>query len=157
MKDEVFNQELPEWYEGGELSSAHDEESIKYFDLPYSYVLFCYPRAGTPVCTKELKNLQKNLSKFKLPVIVASTDSPEVHSDFLNDEEAFPPKEVPNIEYPVLTLRSHLLTDFGNQVIFNEYGYCKRTAIVVKEGKVSAIYSVANEDSRNIKTLLALT
>lgn len=155
--DQIFKSSyLPEWYQGGEVSSAHDANSIKTFEVPLSYVLFCYPRDNTPVCTSELIALQKELKKFNLPVIAASTDSPESHSLFFNNDEAFPPEEVLNIEYPVLTLRDNLLTVYGNKIIMNEYGYCKRVALVIRNEVVKGLYETDSDTSRDISVLLGL-
>lgn len=149
--------EVAEWYKGGESSSAHDKYSIKWMELPYSYVLFCYPRDYTPVCTKELVTLQQKLEKFgNLEVIAASTDSPESHARFFNDDDAFPVDDVPNIEYAVLTLRDHMLTPKGQELLLNEYGYCNRIAVVVKEGKIHAIYQTSNEKPRSIDGLVSM-
>lgn len=147
---------LPEWYKGGAISSAHDEDSIDWYELPYSYVLFCYPRDNTPVCTAELKDLQKQLSDFDLPVIAASTDSPESHNLFFSDEEAFPPSEVPDIEYPVITIKEYLLTDYGRHVLLNEYGYCNRVCVIVKQGMADSIIQVNNNKHRDISYIRSL-
>lgn len=155
--DQVFTKLPTEWWHGQEMSSAHDADSIKPFDLPYSYVLFCYPRDGTAVCNAELIDLQQKLGEFNLDVIVASTDSPETHNKFFNDEEAFDPKLVPNIEYPVLTLRDYLLTDLCKQLIMSEFGYCKRIAIVVFNGTIKSIYETDNNVQRDISLLIKLT
>lgn len=154
--DEVFLVLPPEWYHGQEISSAHDETSIKRFDMPYSYILFLYPRDGTAVCNAELIEVQKRLKDFPVDIIVGSTDSPETHNRFFNDEEAFDPKEVPNIEYPVLTIKDNFLTDKASDLILNAYGYCKRVAIIVVEGIIRAVYETDNDVQRNIDTLINL-
>lgn len=157
--DEVFVFEPPEWYYGGEVSSAHSRDTIKTLEMSLSYVLFCYPRDFTPVCTAELIALQQNLERFKekgIDVIAASTDSPESHNLFFNDEEAFPPKIVPNIEYPVVTIKEHMVLFQIKPLMFNEFGYCKRTAIVVKRGKLYNVYQTDNDKQRNMETLLSL-
>lgn len=157
MDDPIFIEDkLPEWYDGGAISSAHNADSVQPFELPYSYVLFCYPRDNTPVCTGELIELQKGLKEFNIPVIAASTDSPESHNLFFNNEEAFPSDVVPNIEYPILTIKDHLLTKYGKELILNEFGYCRRIAVVVKQGKVSALYQTGNDDARKINILIGM-
>lgn len=151
--------DLPEWYQGGELSSAHGIDSIKRYELPLSYVLFCYPRDYTPVCTKELVMLQQATKKFQekgYDLFVASTDSPEVHNLFFNDETAFPVKKVPNMEFVALTLRPYLLTDYGNALLLNEFSYANRVAVVVKNGKVKSIYQTDNDTPRSIEGLLSM-
>lgn len=157
MDDDIFTALPPEWWYGQEMSSAHDAASIKEFDLPNDYVLFAYPRDFTPVCTQELIELQKNLSQFPVEVIAASTDSPEAHNVFFNDQEYFPRSEVLNIDYPVLALKHHNLTVTGRNLILNEHGYCRRVALVVKSGKVVGLYEVDNDKQRDITTLAHLT
>jgi len=155
--DDIFLTLPPEWYHGQEMSSAHEEKSIKPFDMPYSYVLFLYPRDGTGVCNAELIDLQKHLDELPIDVIVGSTDSPETHNRFFNDEEAFDPKVTPNIEYPVLTIKDNFLTNKAADLILNAYGYCKRIAIIVVEGTIRAVYETDNNVQRDIDVLLHLT
>lgn len=154
--DDLFLVDPPEWYHGQAMSSAHSAESILVFDMPASYVLFCYPRNGTPVCTKELRKLQRLQNRFNVEVFAASTDSPESHVSFFNNPEAFP-LDRPPISYPVLTLNVNILTDFGKKLVLNEFGYCKRIAIVVKDGQVKGIYESENSEERNLYTLADLT
>lgn len=149
--DELFNNNPVEWWHGQEMSSAHNADSIKEFDLPASYVLFCYPRDNTPVCTGELIDLQKHLDRFNphMPVIAASTDSPETHNIFFNNPEAFPADKVLNIEYPIITIGNGL-TAKGHALILDEYGYCKRIAIVVVNDIIKAVYQTDNNVARDI-------
>lgn len=158
--DDLFlSTDIDEWYEGGELSSAHDAASIKTFELPLSYVLFCYPRDYTPVCTKELIELGNNLKLFsdkKVVVLAASTDSPESHSKFFNDDEAFPPSKIENVEYPILTIKPHLLTERGRNLLINRYGYCNRAAVYVKDGHIVAVYQTDDNHNRSIQGVASL-
>lgn len=154
--DNIFAQEPLEYYQGGEISSTHGGEANPY-DMPNSYVLFCYPRDFTPVCTGELIELEKRLGEFgDLEVIAASTDSPEAHNLFFNDHDAFPPEQVANIHYPVLSLKHSELTTLGQRFILDEWGYSNRVALYVKYGVLRATYCVTNEESRNIDVLLSL-
>lgn len=155
MGDEIFKiDSLPEWYENGAVSSAHDAGSIDWFEIPYSYVLFCYPRDNTPVCTQELIELQKQLDSFSLPVIAASTDSPESHSLFYTNEEAFP-NDV-DVKYPVITIKDYLLTDYGRTILMNQYGYLRRVCVVVRDGEVESIIQVHNDKQRDISYIRSL-
>lgn len=157
--DEVFAAEPIEWYYGGETSSAHSPDTLKPLELPYSYVLFCYPRDNTPVCTAELIELQKYHQKFVdagVGVVAASTDSPESHAKFFEDHEAFPPSKVLNIEYPIITIKEHQVLFQNKHLLFNEFGYCKRTALVVRHGKLYNVYQTDNDTPRSMKTLLSL-
>lgn len=157
MDDQLFAATYyPEWYYGGELSSCHSHDSVKPGELPYCYILFCYPRDFTPVCTGELIALQQALDTFRqagVDVLAGSTDSPEAHNLFFNDEAAFPPEAVRNIEYPVLTLGPQLLTKYGRQLILDEFGYAKRVAIGVIDGVVQLVYQTNNDTARDIHVL----
>lgn len=155
--DEIFINLPPEWWHGQAMSSAHNADSIQPYDLGFSYLLVAYPRDGTPVCTGELIELQKRLAEFPCEVVAASTDSPESHNRFFNDDTAFPPEVVPNIEYPILSVNETNLTEKGKDLLLNDYGYCKRVAILVKEGNVRAVYETDNEIPRDMSTLIHLT
>lgn len=153
--DDLFKTAPLEWYHGQEVVSTHDGAD-KEFDLPSNYILFCYPRDGTPVCNAELIEVQKHLSEFPVDVIVASTDSPETHARFFNDPEAFDPDEVPNMEMPVLTIRPYMIKEERHSIVFDDFEYCNRVALFVKDNKVPAVYSVDNAVQRDIKVLLKL-
>lgn len=143
-----------EWYLGGEISSAHAAESIKPYYLPKNYILFAYPRDNTPVCTDELIAIQKNLERFPVEVIAASTDSPESHSLFYTNEEAFPIEEVLNIEFPAITIKDYMLTEKGRNELLNKFGYCRRVTLFIRDGEVIRTYETNNSTPRSIEKLL---
>lgn len=145
-----------EWYHGGEISSAHSPETTKPYYFPKDYIIYAYPRDNTPVCTGELIELQKNLDEIPVQVVAASTDSPESHSLFFTNEEAFPPEEVLNIEYPVITIKEAMLTQKGKDELLNKFGYCRRVAVFVKDAKVMRTYETSNEKARDIKKVLEI-
>jgi alkyl hydroperoxide reductase subunit AhpC len=146
-----------EWYHGGEISSAHSAETIKPLFFPKDYVFFAYPRDNTPVCTDELIALQQNLHRFPVEVIAGSTDSPESHSLFFTNEEAFPPEQVLNIEYPVITVKESMITEKGKNELLNKFGYCRRVAVFVKDGKLARTYETSNEKARDIERVIEIT
>lgn len=141
----------PEWVSHGETSSKHSSE--KLYDLPKTYILFSYPRAFTPVCNEELKRLHKAFSEYDItvPVIAASGDSPEAQQQFYYSEEYF---EKQWYHHPSLTLRKNYLTDRGNHILLDDFGYSYRATVAVKDNKIVYYHREFVDEARSIGELV---
>jgi peroxiredoxin Q/BCP len=95
-------------------------------------IIYFYPKAGTPGCTKQACGIRDSFSKFKendIVVLGISVDSKESIKDFINDN---------NLNFP-------LLSDENKEVskaygVLNNIGVDSRiTFIVDKQGNIANI------------------
>lgn len=150
VADPIFNK-APEWVSMGEMSSLH--VSPMSIEIPELYVIMSYPRAFTPVCNQELKNLRDaiNNGKIRTSVFVASSDSPEAQQQFYQDEEYF---EDGFFYHPSITLRYSYLTKKGQSLLLDEDGYSFRTTIAVNGDKIVYVHREFNDEVRDINELI---
>lgn len=102
-------------------------------------VLFFYPEDGTPGCTNEAKNFQKNIGDLRemgAEVIGVSTDSVKSHKDFASKL---------HLDYPIVA-------DEDKQIV-RQYGVEKngralRTSVLLdRDGRVSRVFEAVNPQS----------
>lgn len=116
--------------------TLEDENSKSYtlsdFRDKSPVVIFFYPKAGTPGCTKQACGIRDNISKFEdngIAIFGISTDSKEAQKKF---------KEENNLNFP-------LLSDLDKKVskaydVLNNFGMSSRvTFIIDKKGKIAHI------------------
>ena len=102
-------------------------------------IVYFYPKAGTPGCTKEACGIRDDWGKFKkskIQVFGISVDTkPEIRK-FIKDY---------HLNFPLLSDANHKVSnEYG---VFSNHGYDNRiTFIVNKEGKIADIIHVMNID-----------
>ncbi len=103
-------------------------------------VIYFYPKAGTPGCTKEACGIRDGLKKFKengIKVFGISVDSTAAIDKFVADY---------HLDFPLLSDQNKVVTkEYG---VLNDDGKAKRvTFIVDKKGKIAKIIEVKNIDT----------
>ena len=115
------------------LSDAYDNTyTLSTYKMKNPVVVYFYPKAGTPGCTKEACGVRDNFEKFKENNIVIfgiSVDSKESIKEFINDN---------NLNFPLLSDESkNVSKDYG---VLNNVGVDSRiTFIIDKNGKIANI------------------
>lgn len=95
-------------------------------------VIYFYPKAGTPGCTKQACGIRDSYSKFKeneIVVLGISVDSKELIRDFINDH---------NLNFPLLSDENKAVSkSYG---VLNDIGLDSRiTLIIDKKGNITNI------------------
>ena len=151
---------------GGTAKNINEGMSAPNFTLPDAYgnsytlasfrgkspvILYFYPKASTPGCTKEACGVRDNISKFKkngIEIFGISVDSKEKIKSFIDDYK---------LNFP-------LLSDEGKEVskaygVLNALGFDSRvTFIVDKSGNIAKIIRDVDVDKHAEQVLeFALT
>ncbi len=116
--------------------TLEDENSISYtlsdFRGKSPVIIFFYPKAGTPGCTKQACGIRDNISKFKennIAIFGISVDSKETQRKF---------KEENNLNFPLLSDEDKSVSKSYD--VLNNLGFSSRvTFIIDKEGKITHI------------------
>jgi peroxiredoxin Q/BCP len=112
--------------------SEGNNYSLSIYKEKNPVIIYFYPKAGTPGCTKQACGIRDSFSKFKeneIVVLGISVDSKESIKDFINDNE---------LNFP-------LLSDEAKEVskaygVLNNIGLDSRiTFIVDKQGNIAEI------------------
>jgi peroxiredoxin Q/BCP len=120
---------------------AKDKKTFNLKDVKGKHVvLFFYPKAMTPGCTREschFRDLTKEFAKLDTVVLGISTDA-------LDAQEKFTTKE--KLNFPLLADPEKKVTEaYG--VLNPERGFAQRTTFIIdKKGIVRKIYPMANAD-----------
>lgn len=123
----------------GELApdfTLQDENSKSYtlseFRGESPVVIFFYPKAGTPGCTKQACGIRDNYDKFQKNGIVVfgiSVDSKEAQKKF---------KDENNLNFPLLSDQDKKVSKAYD--VLNNFGISSRVSFVIdKEGKIAHI------------------
>ncbi|MGE5402715.1 MAG: peroxiredoxin [Ignavibacteriales bacterium] len=132
---------------GGNAQDLKEGQKAPDFTLPDAYgktytlssyqgkspvIVYFYPKAGTPGCTKEACGIRDNLSKFRekhIPVLGVSVDSKEKIKEFIDEYK---------LNFPLLSDENKATAKaYG---VLNKLGMANRiTFIVDKNGKISNI------------------
>jgi len=109
----------------------HEGQTIKSSDIRDAIIYF-YPKAGTPGCTKEACNFRdsiKGLEKAGMKVYGVSTDSVKSQKNF---------HEKQDLNFELLADKDKNLTEsFG---VKSRLGVSKRITFVIQEGKVEKVF-----------------
>ncbi len=126
--------------------------TLSEYQSKHPVVVYFYPKANTPGCTKQACGVRDNLDKFKENGIVIfgiSVDSKETLKEFVADH---------NLNFPLLSDESKEVSKaYG---VLNNLGIDSRiTFIVDKEGKIAEVMRDVDvtthaEDVLNIATKL---
>lgn len=116
--------------------TLEDENSNKYTLSEYRgktpVVIFFYPKAGTPGCTKQACGVRDNIDKFKengIPIFGISVDSKEAQKKF---------KEENNLNFPLLSDEDKTVSKAYD--VLNNLGFASRVSFVIdKEGRIAHI------------------
>lgn len=116
--------------------TLEDENSKSYtlsnFKGRSPVVIFFYPKAGTPGCTKQACGIRDNISKFEdneIAIFGISVDSKESQKKF---------KEENNLNFPLLSDEDKSVSKIYD--VLNNFGVANRvTFIIDKEGKIAHI------------------
>jgi peroxiredoxin Q/BCP len=106
--------------------------SLSHFKDKNPVVIYFYPKAGTPGCTKQACGIRDSFSKFKeneIVVLGISVDSKESIRDFINDH---------NLNFPLLSdEKKEVSKSYG---VLNNIGLDSRiTFIIDKQGNIAKI------------------
>jgi peroxiredoxin len=116
-------------------------------DLNKPTVVLLFPRAFTPICTKELAlandELLKKLIKIDANLLCGSTDSPETADVFFGTE---------HIDYSFIhiTPKHRMFSQF-----IDDYGYTTRTTVFVRNGQVIDSDTIENQEERDLSQILS--
>lgn len=95
-------------------------------------VVYFYPKASTPGCTKEACSFRDNITKFNenhIPVLGISVDSKEKIKEFIDEY---------NLNFPLLSDENKEVTKKYD--VLNKLGVASRvTFIIDKDGKVNRV------------------
>ena len=108
-----------------------DDELFSSSDV-VDAILYFYPKADTPGCTKEACNFRDNIKKFEklgMEVYGISTDTVDAQKKF---------HEKNNLNFTLLADRDGQIADKFN--VLNNSGYAERTTFLIVEGKVEKIF-----------------
>ncbi len=116
--------------------TLEDENSNSYtlsdFRDKSPVVIFFYPKAGTPGCTKQACGIRDNISNFEdndIAIFGISVDSKEAQKKF---------KEENNLNFPLLSDEDKSVSRAYD--VLNNFGVSSRvTFIIDKEGKIAHI------------------
>ncbi len=113
--------------------------TLSQFKGKVPVIVYFYPKAGTPGCTKEACGIRDDWGKFqksKIQVFGISVDTkPEIRK-FIHDY---------HLNFPLLSDASHKVSNMYG--VYSKNGYDQRvTFIVNKEGKIADIIHVMNID-----------
>ncbi len=117
------------------------------------YVIYFYPKDGTPGCTKEAEAFTSSIAQFMLrniPVIGVSKDSPESHRRFIDNKQ---------LKVKLLSDPDHvLMEEVGAWGVKKSYGKetvgtIRSTFLVGKDGKVEAVWRNVKVDGHADKVL----
>ena len=99
-------------------------------------VIYFYPKAGTPGCTKEACNFRdsiKQLENSGLKVFGVSTDSVKAQKKFHEDQD---------LNFDLLADEDKMLTEsFG---VKSKLGVSKRITFVIEDGKIAKVFDEVN-------------
>ncbi len=113
----------------------HEDQTVNSSDIEDAVIYF-YPKAGTPGCTKEACNFRDNikeLEKTGLKVYGVSTDSVKSQKNF---------HEKQDLNFDLLADKDKDLTEsFG---VKSRLGVSKRVTFIVREGKVEKVFDEVN-------------
>ncbi|NLU45410.1 MAG: peroxiredoxin [Euryarchaeota archaeon] len=132
--------------EEGEMLDSGMLEGVRY-------VIYFYPRDGTPGCTKEASDFTANHAKFmfrNIPVFGVSRDKPETHKRF---------KEKNQLKIKLLSDPDRELIDavgaWGTKNMYGKTteGIIRTTFIVGKDGRVEAAWKKVKVDGHADKVL----
>ena len=122
--------DLPEFetqnQEGQKVSSSDIDDAIIYF----------YPKAGTPGCTKEACNFRDNIKKLEkagMTVYGVSTDSVKSQKQFHENQD---------LNFELLADSDRNITEsFG---VMSDLGFSKRVTFLIQDGKVEKVFDEVN-------------
>ncbi len=111
--------------------------TLSSFEGKAPVVIYFYPKAGTPGCTKEACGIRDNIKKFKdegIKVFGISVDSTAAIDKFISDY---------HLDFPLLSDKDKKVTsEYG---VLGDNGKAKRfTFIVDKKGNIAKIIEVKN-------------
>jgi peroxiredoxin Q/BCP len=130
------------------LPDKKDAKTVNLSDLKgKNVVLFFYPKAMTPGCTREcraFRDLSQDFTKLNTVVLGISTDT-------LEDQGKFTDKE--KLNFPLLAdADKKVATAFG--VLNTQRGFANRSTFVIdKNGIVRKIYAKADADKNPMEVL----
>jgi len=109
----------------------HDGQKVRSSDIGDAIIYF-YPKAGTPGCTKEACNFRDNIKQLEnvgMTVYGVSTDS-------VNSQKSFHEKK--DLNFELLADKDKDLTKaFG---VKSKLGVSKRVTFIVRDGKVAKVF-----------------
>ncbi len=107
-------------------------------------IVYFYPKAGTPGCTKEACGIRDSWKKFqesKIPVLGVSVDGKTAIKNFIDKY---------HLNFPLLSdSLKKVSAEYG---VLNKYGVDNRvTFIINKEGKIAKIINVSDIENHAAK------
>ena len=109
-------------------------------------VIYFYPKANTPGCTKQACGIRDDFSKFKengITIFGISVDSKEDIKEFINDYE---------LNFPLLSDSEK--TNSKNYGVLNNIGFASRISFIIdKQGKIAKIMKDFDIDKHSNEVL----
>jgi|AntDeeMinimDraft_5_1070356.scaffolds.fasta_scaffold00107_3 peroxiredoxin Q/BCP len=113
----------------------HEDQKVKSSNIEDAIIYF-YPKAGTPGCTKEACNFRdsiKQLEKAGMKVYGVSTDSVKAQKKFHDNQD---------LNFELLADEQKELTEgFG---VKSRLGVSKRVTFVIRDGKIEKVFEDVN-------------
>jgi peroxiredoxin Q/BCP len=109
----------------------HEVQTVKSSTIEDAIIYF-YPKAGTPGCTKEACNFRDNSKQLEnagMTVYGVSTDSVKAQKNFHEKQE---------LNFELLADKNKALTEsFG---VKSKLGFSKRVTFVIRDGNVEKVF-----------------
>lgn len=130
-------------YDKGAIYSLHSSDMKDVTTERAFFLLF--PRAFTPVCSREVDELSANFEQLEgWDCYAGSTDSPEVMQEWR-----------PEARIPLVTIKQQ--TDLLGQFVNEDSGYAQRIAVWVVNGEIVKTFREGSDQYRSWDKLRELT
>jgi len=134
-------------------SSTGQEISLKSFANKKTVVLYFYPRADTPGCTKEACGFRDALADYDKANVAVLGISPDPAEDVTKFAEKF------HLNFPLLADADHAIADkYGVWVKKQNYGkeymgVARTTFVIGKDGKVKKVFEKVKPEGHDQEVL----
>lgn len=115
--------------DGEEISSKNIQNAVIYF----------YPKADTPGCTKEACKFRDSMEKFQQ----SDVDVYGISTDSVDDIKAFSEKY--DLEFDLLADKEGEVSEKFD--VLKESGYAERTTFLVKDGIVEKVFGAVDPEA----------
>jgi len=138
-------------------SSVDKEISLSDYVGKKDVVLYFYPRADTPGCTKEACGFRDALPQYDKAKVAVLGISPDPVEDVKKFAEKF------SLNFPLLADADHSIAEkYGVWVLKKNYGkeymgIARTTFVIDKQGKISRVFKNVKPEGHEAEVLSSLT